>query len=243
MNGVVREAFVLPLLFLTVTLVGGFEPGATAAWSGPSLFSLVLALMLLGALVKSGALWADLLLNNARPILANANGAVVLVSLFAACAQVLHMLTPRSGLPMLIVGVLLFVLLVNALVVAPERGRLIRSLGVLTGSAFLLKFVVLAALADPEGSRTKRVLLALFDVATLGTISQAPLHPAAGYIAFFTTLAFLVGVALLPHTRIQHGLTRIDPDSEHGRSLRVSGRPAAAIEASSETTNASATDE
>jgi hypothetical protein len=199
MTGVIKEAFVLPLLFLTVALVGGFEPGARAAWSGPSLFSLVLALMLLAALARSGALAPDALMHSSRSVLANSNGVMVLVSLFAATAQLLHMLTPRSGLPMMMVGLLLFVLLVNLLVAVPERRRIIRSLSVLTGSAFLLKFVVLAALADPEGSRTKRVLLALFDVATLGTITQDALHPAAGYIAFFTTLAFLIGIALLPH--------------------------------------------
>jgi hypothetical protein len=211
----VREAFVLPLIFLTVALLGGFEPGGNVAWTGPSLFSLVLALMLLGALVRSGALAPEGLLNASRPILSNCNGAVVLVSLFAASAQLLHMLTPRSGLPLLLVGLVLFILLVNTLVVVPDRGRLIRSLGVLTGSAFLLKFIILSALADPEGSRTKRVLLALFDAATLGTVSQAPLHPAAGYVAFFVTLAFLVGVALLPHgTRIRGGWIQINADGE-----------------------------
>jgi hypothetical protein len=56
------------------------------------------------------------------------------------------------------------------------------------------------------------VLLALFDVATLGTIVQAPLHPAAPYVAFFTALLFLIGVALLPAARA-------------GRSLRVTVVP------------------
>ena len=210
----VREAFVLPFLLLTVALVGGLEPGATARWSGPSLFSLVLALMLVAALARSGTLAPDRLMHGSRSNLANANGAVVLVALFGASAQLFHLLTPRSGLPMLLVGVLLFVLLVNLLVVMPDRGRLVRSLAVLTGSAFLLKFVFLAALADPEGSRTKRVLLALFDVATLGTIAQDPLHPAAGYIAFFTALAFLAGVTLLPHEDDATGAQRFLPIRE-----------------------------
>ena len=95
-------------------------------------------------------------------------------------------------------GLVLFLLLVNTLAdVAGPRPALAQSC-VVTGSAFLLKFVVLAALADPQGSRTKRVLLALFDAATLGTISQSPVYPAAGYIAFFMTLLYLIGVAALP---------------------------------------------
>lgn len=194
----VREALVLPLIFLTVVLFGGLEPGAQDPWAPPSLFSLVLAVMALAALVRSGTLAPERLMHGSRTILENSNGFVVLLALFAALAQVLHMLTPRSGLPSLIVGAVLFVLLLNTLVMSPDRPRLLRSLAVVTGSAFVLKFVVLASLADPAGTRTKRVLLALFDVATLGTISQAPMHAAAGYVAFLIVLLFLVGVALLP---------------------------------------------
>ena len=200
-----REAFVLPFVFLTVALLGGLElhgdaatMGSVASWSVPSLFSLVLAVLAVGALVRSGALAPERLLHGSRPALANANGAVVLAALFAASSQLFHMLTPREGLPLVMVGFLLFVLLVNALAAAPDRVSLLRSLAIGTGSAFLLKFVVLAALAEPEGGLTRRALVAIFDVATLGTVTQAPLHPASGYLAFFMTLAFLIGIALLP---------------------------------------------
>ena len=193
-----REAIVLPLMFLTVALFGGLEPGAPDPWAPPSLFSLVLAVMVLAALVRSGTLAPERLLDGSRSMIANSNGFVVLVSLFAASAQLLHMLTPRSGLPSLMVGVVLFLLLLNTLVMSPDRPRLLRSFAVVTGSAFLLKFVLLAALADPDGGRTKRVLLALFDVATLGTMTQPALDSRAGYVAFLMVLLFLVAVALLP---------------------------------------------
>lgn len=193
-----REAILLPVLFLTVALFGGLEPGAPDPWAPPSLFSLVLAVMVVAALVRSGTLAPERVLHGSRSILANGNGMVVLVSLFAASAQLLHMLTPRSGLPSLLVGVVLFLLLLNTLVLSPDRPRLLRSFAVVTGSAFLLKFVLLAALADPDGGRTRRVLVALFDAATLGTIAQTPLDPRAGYIAFLMVLLFLVGIALLP---------------------------------------------
>jgi hypothetical protein len=198
-----REAFVLPLAFLTIALLGGFDPRATPAWTPPSLFALVLAVLLTGALVRSGTLAPEQLLHSERHALARANGTIVLVSLFAASAQLVNMLIPRSGLPSLLVGVVLLLMLVNTLVMSPDRQRLLRSLGVVIGSAFILKFIVLGALADPEGSRTKRVLLALFDAATLGTISQAPVAPAAGYIAFFLCLLYLIAVALLPQS-IRH---------------------------------------
>jgi hypothetical protein len=45
------------------------------------------------------------------------------------------------------------------------------------------------------------VLAALFDVATLGTVTQ-PARPAiAGYLAFLAVLLFLAGLSLLPRQR------------------------------------------
>jgi len=208
-----REAIVLPLALLTVALFGGLEPGAHDPWAPPSVFSLVLAVMVMAALVRSGTLAPERLLHGSRSILANSNGLVVLVSLFAASAQLLHMLTPRSGLPSLMVGIVIFLLLLNTLVMSPDRPRLLRSFAVVTGSAFLLKFVLLAALADPEGGRTRRVLVALFDLATLGTMTQPPLDPLAGYVAFLMVLLFLVAVALLPSAAYRFS-TRLPPATE-----------------------------
>jgi hypothetical protein len=196
-----REAVVLPLLFLTVTLLAGARFGATVALVPPSLFSLVLATMLLAALIRGGALAPDRLLHGSRPILANANGAVVLVTLFAAASQLLGLLTPQSGLPRFFVDVFLFVLLLNTLVAQPDRTRLLRSLAVILGSALVLKFVVLAALSDPSGSRTAQVIYALFDLATFGTLAQEPQSPGAGYMAFVAIGLFLIGSAALPGGR------------------------------------------
>ena len=193
-----REALFLPLAFLTVGLFGGLEPGRPAPFTPPPLFALVLAVMLFAALVRSGSLVPERLVHDSRTSLANANGAVVMLALFGASTQVVNLLTPRSGLPLVAVNAFLFVLLLNTLVAAPDRVRLLRSLMVICGSAFVLKFVILAGLSDPEGGRTKRVLVALFDAATLGTIAQDPLTDIAGYLAFFTIVLYLVAVAALP---------------------------------------------
>ena len=194
----VREALLLPLLFFTVTMFGGLEPGSELRWTPPSLFSLVLAVMLVAVLVRSGALAPERLLHGARGSLADANGVIVLLSLFAASAQTLHMLTPRTGLPAVIVGLVLFLLLLNTLVSWPDRARVLRSLVVVLGSAFVLKFVILDGLAEPSGSRTARVLIALLDAATLGTISQEALPASAGYLAFTLLVLFFVALAALP---------------------------------------------
>lgn len=204
-----REAIVLPLLLLTIALVAGARLDARVTLEPPSLFSLVLATMLLVALVRSGALAPDRLLHTSRSIIANANGVVVMFALFAATAQVLAMLTPRTGLPLLFVDIFLFVLLLNTLVAMPDRIRLLRSLAVTLGSTLLLKFVVLAAVSDPAESRLSRVLVALFDAATLGSVTQEPQPPSAGYLAFFTVAMYLVAIALLPHPRPHAGTTEV----------------------------------
>ena len=193
-----REALVLPVVFLSVTLLAGLQLGAPASMAAPSPFSLVLATMLLAALVRSGALDPPRLLGASRSALANANGIVVLVTFFVAAAQVFSMLTPRSGLPLFFVDVFLLALLLNTLVALPDRVRLLRSLAVILGSAFVVKFVLLVSLSGPSGSRVSRLLVALFDAATFGTMTQEPSHPAASYLAFVAAAMFLIGVAMLP---------------------------------------------
>lgn len=195
-----REAILLPLIFLTVALLAGLRLDQAIVLSPPSVFSLVLATMLLAALIRGGAMAPIRLLHGSRSLLANANGAMVLATLFAASSQLMSMLTPRNGLPMLLVAIFLLVLLVNTLVVAPPRTTLLRSLAVTLGSALLLKFVILTALAAPA-SRVGQVVAVVFDLATFGSIAQTPEPPAAGYAAFVSLALYLVGVSLLPRSR------------------------------------------
>ena len=194
-----REAFYLPLLFLTVVLLGGMRIVDRVVLLPPTLFALVLGLLLLGVLVKCGALAPERLMNADRPALANLNGFVVLVAAFLAGAQAFNLATPDAGLPYILFSVFFLVLLLNTLAASPDRVRVLRSLVVIFGSAFMLKFIVLAAVSDPEGGRLRRVLLALLEGVTLGTLTQPVAHPATGYLAFFTLLLFLTGLALLPH--------------------------------------------
>ena len=146
-----REAAYLPLTFLTVALLGGIRIAGRVLLLPPSLFSLVLGLMLLGVLVKSGALAPERLMNARRSGLANTSGVTVLVTLFFASAQAFNLVTPESGLPHFLVCVFLLTLLLNTLAAGADRVRTLRSLLVVFGSAFILKFIVLAALSDQTG--------------------------------------------------------------------------------------------
>jgi len=193
-----REAIYLPAAFLTVTLLGGLRVTDSVTFAPPPLFALVLAVLLLAVLVRSGALAAHALMNGSRGPLENLNGTVLLLALFAASAQAFNLATPSHGLPLVLFSAFLFVLLLNTLVAAPDRVRVLRSLLVIFGSAFVLKFIILAALSDPGGGRLKRVLQVLLEGVTLGTLTQEPLHAASGYIAFFTLLLYLIALAALP---------------------------------------------
>ena len=193
-----REAIYLPLLFLTVTMLGGVRPGGLVVLSPPSLFSLVLAVMLVGVLIQSGALAPRHLMSGSRNGLANLNGFVVLAALLAASAQVFSLLTPEAGVPRILFSVYFLVLMLNTLAAGPDRVRVLRSLAVTFGAAFVLKFIVLNALSDPASGRMARLLQVLFEGVTLGTITQDVHHPAAGYLAFFTIALFLIALSLLP---------------------------------------------
>jgi hypothetical protein len=192
------EAFYLPLIMLTVTLLGGLRVAERVILMPPPLFALVLAMLLLGILVRSSALAPERLMSSGRSPAANLNGLVVLIATFLASAQAFNLATPESGLPRLLFSVFLFVLLLNTMAASPDRIRTLRSLAVTFGSAFVLKFIVLAAISDPVGGRLKRILLVMLEGLTLGTLTQDTFHPITGYLGFFTFVLFVVGVSLLP---------------------------------------------
>jgi hypothetical protein len=197
----VREAIVVPMLLLTATLLASVRPGAPLVFVAPSPYGLVLGTLVVAALVRSGALDPVRLLHGSRPVVANANGAVVLAALVASAGAVLTMIEPDSGLPRFFVALFLPVLLINTLVAQPDRVRLLRSLAVILGAGVVIKFVILAALSEPASSTTARVLVALFDAATFGSVAQSAQPGSAGYLALAATASFLGGAALLPHQR------------------------------------------
>jgi len=194
-----REAMTLPLLFLTVLLVGGLRIAGTTALIAPTPYLLVLGVLLVRVLVQSSALAPDQLLSSSRSALANLNGIATLATLWIAAAQTLAVLIPQSGVPRLAFSVFFLVLLLNTAAASPDRHRLLRSLAVTFGAAFVLKFVVLEAMSAPGETPLKRALLALVDGVTAGVLIQEASHPITAYLAFFAVALFLIGVLLLPH--------------------------------------------
>jgi hypothetical protein len=196
-----HEAFTLPLVFLSVALLGGLriDAGGGLAFVRPPLFALVLAVMLIATLYRCRALDPTRLIDARRTGLANASGAVIMVALAAAAAQVMAALTPDEGLLALVFDIAWLVLIGNTLAARPDRARLLSSLLVMFGAAFVVKFILLGALYAPDASVTKRVVMALVEGVSLGTLAYQPPGPATGYVTFATGLLFLAGVAALPH--------------------------------------------
>jgi hypothetical protein len=193
-----REAFTLPAVFLTVVLGGSIEIGPPLGFVPPPLFALVLGVMLMAALVQCGALRPDLFVSSRRSALENLNGGIAVLTLFAASAQALAVILPASGIPAVLMGILLFALLAQALAIGADRQHTMRGLLVSLALAYVLKFIVLAALSAPASSFLGRAVQLLFEGVTFGSVSQAPLSPAAGYVAFATLLLYLFGLILLP---------------------------------------------
>jgi hypothetical protein len=195
-----HEAFTLPLVFLSVALLGGVRIDAAGrfGFAAPPLMALVLAVVLVAVLFRAGALVPARLMHASRTGLENASGLAIVIALGAATAQVVATLTPDGGLLTLVFNVAWLVLLGNTLAARPDRRRLLASLLVVFGAAFVVKYVVLGALYAPDSGLTKRVVMALLEGVSLGGLAYQPPGPATGYIAFTAVLLYVGAVASLP---------------------------------------------
>ena len=193
-----RESIVLPFLFLTVAAVGGFRVTVSGEvrFLPPTLFSLVLAALLVGALVQARLLRPAALVFERR-FLEGASGAVLVVTLFVASAQILNGLVPEQGLLALLFNLFLAVLLTNTIAAAPDASRVLRSVAVTFGWALLMKYVLLAALDAPTPGLTARLLRAMVSGATLGGLPVEAWSPIVGYAMFGAAGLYLLGLWLL----------------------------------------------
>jgi hypothetical protein len=192
-----RESLVLPCLFLTTGLLGGLRIGSDVRLQPPPLVALVLAMLLLTALVRSGACNPDRLMNQQRTPLENLSGLVVLLTLFAASAQIFNLVIPDTGLLHLLVSVFFFVQLLTTLTAVRDRLSMLRSLVVLFGCAFVLRFVALESLYSPGRGLMKRVMTAIMEGITLGALDYAPVGTATGYTAFLALALYVIGLVLV----------------------------------------------
>ena len=198
----VARALLLPLVFLTVALLGGMRVAVDRSFVflPPPLVTLVMAALLAslfmrGRLVRLGA-W----LGSRHGVLTNISHALTLIALFFASAQAFNSVLPEQGLLHWMFAFFFLWTLWNDQFSPFDPFRLLRSLGVLFGTAFVLKHMVLGALAAPGGSWTQRIAGAIFQGLSLGTLDIPAVAPATGYISFFTLALYVIGLVLVAPT-------------------------------------------
>jgi hypothetical protein len=191
---------VLPMLFLTVALLGGLRVGAenrTFIFMAPPLVTLFLSVLLMLLLVRGRLIRFHQWVGNELPPLTNIVHIWMLVTLFFASVQAFNSVLPERGLLHWLFSFFFLWTLWNNQFSSFDPPRLLRSLAILFGTAFVLKHILLASLYSPEGGWLKRIAGTLLQGVSLGTLDEPNFAPATGYICFFTLALYVAGLILL----------------------------------------------
>src|SRR5687768_8449658 len=127
----------------------------------------------------------------------NVANVLTLITLFFASAQAFNSVLPERGLLHWLFSFFFLWTLWNNQFSSFDARRLLRSLAVLFGTAFVLKHMLLASLYAPDGGWLKRLAGALAQGVSLWTLDAPTFAPATGYISFFTLLLYILGLFLL----------------------------------------------
>jgi hypothetical protein len=199
-NRALVSYWILPFIFLTVALLGGLRVSAddrAFVFFPPPLNTLVLAVLLMLLFVRGGLIELRSWIGANYPPLRNVSHIWVLLTLFFASAQAFNSVLPERGLLHWLFSFFFLWTLWNNQFSSFDARRLLHSLVVLFGTAFVLKHMLLASLYTPDGGWLKRVAGALAQGVTLGTLDAQVFAPATGYISFFTLGLFVAGLILM----------------------------------------------
>lgn len=193
------QTTLLPFIFLTVALLGGLRVSAADhafVFVPPPLITLVLAVLLMLLFVRGGLIELRSWIAPDQTPLANLTHVWVLLTIFFASAQAFNSVLPESGLLHWLFSFFFLWTLWNNQFSSFDARRLLRSLAVLFGTAFVLKHLLLASLYAPEGGWLKRMTGVLVSGVTLGVLDGPTFAPATGYISFFTLGLYIAGLML-----------------------------------------------
>ena len=202
-NSSLLRFILLPLLFLTVALLGGLRisaEGHAFIFIAPPLVTLVLAVLLMLLFVRGRLVEFNQWISSERPPLTNISHGWMLLALFFASAQAFNSVLPERGLLHWLFSFFFLWTLWNNQFSSFDARRLLRSLTVLFGTAFVLKHMLLASLYSPDGGWLKKMAGVLLQGVSLGTLDAPAFAPATGYISFFTLSLYVAGLLLLTFT-------------------------------------------
>jgi hypothetical protein len=211
-NRALLRFIVLPMLFLTVALLGGLRVDAEThafIFIAPPLITLVFAVLLVSLFARARLLQFSRWISSDHPLPVNISHALTLLALFFASAQAFNSVLPESGLLHWLFSLFFLWTLWNNQFSSFDARRLLRSLAVLFGTAFVLKHMLLAALYAPDGGWLKRITGALVEGVSLGTLEAERFAPATGYISFFTLALYVGGLILMTPA----------PDADEGNAI------------------------
>jgi hypothetical protein len=199
-NQALVSYWALPSIFLTVTLLGGLRVGAddrAFIFFPPPLITLVLAVLLMLLFVRGGLIELRSWIAANHPPLRNVSHIWVLLTLFFASAQAFNSVLPERGLLHWFFSFFFLWTLWNNQFSSFDARRLLRSLVVLFGTAFVLKHLLLASLYSSGGGWLQRLAGALAQGVSLGTLDAPMFGPATGYISFFTLGLYIAGLLVM----------------------------------------------
>lgn len=201
------RVLLLPLVFLTVALLGGMRVATdkTFVFLPPPLVTLVMAALLSSLFMRGRLIRLEAWLGSRHSVLTNISHALTLVALFFASAQAFNSVLPEQGLLHWMFAFFFLWTLWNDQFSAFDPFRLLRSLGVLFGTAFVMKHMILAGLYAPGGSWSRRLAGLVFEGLSFGTLEVPAVGPATGYISFFTLALYVAGLALVAPTPDEPG--------------------------------------
>ena len=201
---------VLPTLLLTAGLLGGLRiDGQTRqfVFIAPPLVTLVLAILLGALFVRAGAIDLRRWLAIEQPMRTNVSHLLTLMALFFASAQAFNSVLPESGLlHWMFSFFFLWTLWINQFSNFDPR-RLLRSLIILFGTAFVLKHLLVSALYAPEGGWMRALAATLLQGISIDVPRFAPI---TGYISFFALALYVAGLVLMAPVPVQPGASPIN---------------------------------
>ncbi|HWS99143.1 MAG TPA: hypothetical protein VN256_02650 [Pyrinomonadaceae bacterium] len=199
-NRALVRYILLPMIFLTVALLGGLRIDLETKvflFYPPPLITLIFSVMAMILIVRGRAVEVDKWLGAEKPALTNVSHALTLLTLYFATAQAFNTVMPERGLLKAIFCFFFLWTLWNNQFSNFDARRLVRSIAVLFATAFFFKYMFLPSLYASDGGFAKTVAGFFIDVGTLGTIDKQTFAPVTGYISFFTLALYVAGLILL----------------------------------------------
>ena len=196
-NRALLHFILMPTILLTVGLLGGLRIDAQTGqfvFLAPPLVTLVLAVLLGSLFVRAGAIDLQRWFSLEQPTLTNVSHLLTLLALFFASAQAFNSVLPESGLLHWMFSFFFLWTLWTNQFSAFDARRLLKSLIVLFGTAFVLKHLLVSSLAAPEGGWVRRLTSTLLQGIAIDVPAFAPV---TGYLSFFALALYVGGLLLM----------------------------------------------